>query len=312
MSHFLRTFTVSTVLAIASTMQATADTAAINDQTVTVGDQTFRYLSAGTSGTPIVLIHGWPQSADEFRPIMPDLAANHMVYAVDISGVGGSTAPGQDWSKQALAGDIKEFADALGIEDPIVAGHDIGGMVAYAYAREFADETSGVIIMDIPIPGLAPWDWVVTSPLTWHFDFHAQEGLVEQLVAGHQAEYFRYFVNLSAKYPDAISEESIATYAAAYTAPQSLSAGFELYRSFAEDTAFFLSKNEPFDMPVLVVGAETTMAQSLDMLADDLRKLGATNVETLEIVDSGHWISEEQPAATIAAIAGFAEDVSSQ
>lgn len=129
----------------------------VQDQTIRAGGQTFRYLSAGTSGPAIVLLHGWPQSADEFREIMPILARTHIVYAPDLSGIGGTTAPLQDWRKETLARDVKRFVDALQLEKPLLVGHDIGGMVAYAYARQFQNQLSGVVILDVPIPRLAPW-----------------------------------------------------------------------------------------------------------------------------------------------------------
>ena len=112
-----------------------AESTAIADRTLSLDHQTFRYLSAGTEGPPIVLLHGWPQSADEFREIIPELSERYTVYAPDLSGIGGSTAPGQDWSKEALARDIDAFIDALGLEDPLIVGHDVGGMVAYPNMR---------------------------------------------------------------------------------------------------------------------------------------------------------------------------------
>ncbi len=281
----------------------------IEDRTITVGDQTFRYLTAGTDGPPIVLLHGWPESADEFRRIMPELARDHIVYAPNLSGVGGTTAPDQDWRKEALARDIKAFADALKLEAPLLVGHDIGGMVAYAYARQFPEALGGVAILDVPIPGLAPWDNVVTSQYAWHFDFHNQVGLAEELVAGQQADYFRYFIDSVAANADAIPDADIAKYASAYGHDDQLHAGFEFYRAFNEDAAFFLSHDGPLDVPLLVVGGEYSMQATLPVMAESFAAHGVTNIATVAIAGSGHWLAEEQPDATAAAIADFAGEI---
>lgn len=277
----------------------------ISDQTVQVGDQTVRYLAAGTGGKAIVLLHGWPQSADEFRKIIPDLAENYRVYAPDLSGIGGSTAPNQRWDKAALASDVKAFADHMGLEAPLVVGHDIGGMVAYAYARLYPSELSGVAILDVPIPGLDPADAIAATPHAWHYDFHNQVGLAETLVQGRQAEYFGYFINKVSADPEAISNNEIAVYAKAYETAESLRAGFELYRAFGDDAAFFKAQDSHFAVPMLVVGAELSMGGALPVMKESFAKHGATDITTVVVKGSGHWLAEEKPAATVQAIEDF-------
>src|SRR5690606_13805273 len=110
-------------------ISSSAESTVVEDRTLSVSGQTFRYLSAGTEGPPIVLLHGWPQSADEFRDIIPYLSEHYTVYAPDLSGIGGSTAPNQDWRKETLSRDVDAFIDALGVTNPLIVGHDIGGMV---------------------------------------------------------------------------------------------------------------------------------------------------------------------------------------
>jgi pimeloyl-ACP methyl ester carboxylesterase len=278
----------------------------ISDQTVQVGEQTVRYLTAGTGGKAIVLLHGWPQSADEFKTIIPDLAEDYRVYAPDLSGIGGSTAPNQRWDKASLASDIKAFADRLGLEAPLVVGHDIGGMVAYAYARQYPDELSGVAILDVPIPGLDPADAIAASSHAWHYDFHNQVGLAETLVQGRQVEYFGYFINKVAANPEAISVDEIEVYAKAYETSESLRAGFEFYRAFDEDAVFFQAQDSRFTVPMLVVGAEFSTGGALPMMKQSFAKQGATDITTVVVKGSGHWLAEEQPAATAQAIEDFA------
>jgi len=284
----------------------------VHDQTIRAGGQTFRYLSAGTSGPAIVLLHGWPQSADEFREIMPILARTHIVYAPDLSGIGGTTAPLQDWRKETLASDVKRFVDALQLEKPLLVGHDIGGMVAYAYARQFQNQLSGVVILDVPIPGLAPWFDIKKSGYAWHFDFHKQKGLAESLVQGKQSAYFRYFINLNGANPDAVSDSEVAIYAQAYGSSGQLRAGFELYRAFDADAAFFTSQTKCFDLPMLVVGGEHSMKATLPVMAESFAAVGVKNLITVNIAGSGHWLAEEQPVATALAILTFAASIAKQ
>ncbi len=305
----LKTAAGAMLIAIAALSLPTPAAAQIVDQSIEVGSQTVRYLSSGTEGPAIILLHGWPQTADEFREIMPELAKYYSIYAPDLSGIGGSTAPSQRWDKAALASDVKAFADQLGLEDPLVVGHDIGGMVAYAYARQYPEDLAGVAILDVPVPGLAPADDIAISPYAWHYDFHKQVGLAETLVDGQQADYFSYFIGKNSANPAAVSPEEIAVYAKAYGSRDALRAGFELYRAFDEDAVFFNSRVEAFAVPTLVVGAEFSTAAVLPVMAQSFADRGVANLETLVIKDSGHWLSEEQPAATAQAIRNFADKV---
>jgi pimeloyl-ACP methyl ester carboxylesterase len=283
--------------------------ASISEHHLQVGEQKFRYLRAGSRGTPIVLLHGWPQSADQWRRVMTLLASDHIVIAPDLRGIGGTSAPTKDWRKEALARDIHAFIRSLKIESPVIAGHDIGGMVAYAYARLFPSTASGVAILDVPIPGLAPWDAIASSPHAWHFDFHAQVPLAEALVSGRQATYFRYFINRVGKHPAAISDEAVRTYAAAYGSPERLSAGFGFYRAFPADSAFFASQRDRLDLPLLLVAADNSLGAGLQALAESLRGHGAQDLRSVVVPDSGHWVAEEQPRATADALARFAAEV---
>lgn len=301
-------FAVFALASLSFLVPATAQSE-ITDRTVQVGDQTVRYLAAGTGGKAIVLLHGWPQSADEFRGIIPDLAEEYRVYAPDLSGIGGSTAPSQRWDKAALASDVKAFADHMGLANPLIVGHDIGGMVAYAYARQYPDALSGVAILDVPIPGLDPADAIAASAHAWHYDFHNQVGLAETLVEGRQADYFGYFINKVSANPEAISSDDIAVYAKAYGTPESLRAGFELYRAFDDDAVFFKAQNSYFTVPMLVVGGEFSTGGALPMMEDSFAKQGATFITTIVVKGAGHWLAEEKPAETVQAIEDFAATV---
>lgn len=285
---------------------------------IVIGDQTIHYLWAGSGPTLVLLIHGWPQSAHEWRHVIPLLSDRYTVVAPDLRGIGGSSSPSGAleagaFDKATLACDVHALVEALrpslGFVRVVVAGHDIGGMVAYAYARLYPQEVAGVAIMDIPIPGLAPWDDIKAMPMTWHFNFHMPKDLAETLVRGHQAVYFRtFFFDGLAVHPETITDEDVTEYAEAYGSPESLRAMCELYRAFPKDVAFNTARTERLDVPLLLVGGETTLAGILPTLAKSLTGVGASDVRTAVIAGSGHWLGEEQPERTAAVIADLAED----
>lgn len=293
---------------IAPAVAQTAPVSEINERTVQVGSQRVHYLQAGSGPTTIVLLHGWPQSSHEWRRIMPRLADRYTVIAPDLRGIGGTTAPSADFTKAALARDVHGLLEKLERRRVVLVGHDIGGMVAYAYARQFPRELIGLAILDVPLPGVADWATLKTNPVAWHFDFHNQKPLAEQLVAGRQFDYFRYIINSNAKNPAAIVDADVAAYATAYNKPDNLTAGFELYRAFPADEKFNASRKEPLDVPVLLVGGDGSFGPALPSLERGLRSLGVRNIRRAVIPNCGHWLPEEQPADTANEIANFAAD----
>ena len=312
----IRALAVCALSAIAVPAGAQAATpsgaSAIVDQTVTVGTRQVHYLRAGSGATTIVLLHGWPQSSHEWRRVMPLLADRFTVIAPDLPGIGGSTGPSDGASapvaafeKAALARDIHAFVATLGAGRVVLVGHDVGGMVAYAYARLYPKELAGVAILHVPVPGIQPWDLVKTLPQAWHFGFNRQEPLAEQLVAGRQTAYFRYFIDSNAADRSAISDADVAAYAEAYRTPASLHAGFGFYRAFAADETFNASHREPLDVPILIAGADHSMGSGEAQLEVGLKASGVRNVRVASIANSGHWIAEEQPAVTADLIATF-------
>lgn len=290
--------------------------AGIVDRTVQVGARQVHYLRAGSGPTTIVLLHGWPQSSYEWRRVMPLLADRFTVVAPDLPGIGGSSgpaggasAPTAAFEKAALARDLHSFVATLGARRVVLAGHDVGGMVAYAYARLYPRELAGVAILDVPLPGVAPWDAIRASGHAWHFQFHEQHPLAETLVAGRQAAYFRYFINSNAANPSAIPDADVAAFARAYESPASLHAGFGFYRAFAADGQFNRAHAEPLDVPVLLAGADRSMGSGEAEMERGLRALGVRDIRVAVIPNSGHWIAEENPQATATVIAGFAAGV---
>jgi len=282
-----------------------AHSVSIAEHVAQVGDQRVRYLESGTGDTLVLLVHGWPQTADEWRRVMPLLGNGYRVVAPDLRGIGGSRSPSRDYSKAALARDLHAFVETLGARRVVVVGHDIGGMVAYAYARLFPQQTTGVAILDVPLPGLAPWNMVAASPQAWHFDFNKQHPLAETLIAGRQRLYYRYFIDQKATNSKAVSDREVERYARAYASADQLAAGLGLYRTFDQDAAFNISHQGAMTVPMLLAGADGSMGQGIRPMAEALRASGVREVEPAIIERSGHWVAEEQPTSIARLIKQF-------
>jgi pimeloyl-ACP methyl ester carboxylesterase len=252
----------------------------------------------GGSGRAIILLHGFPQDWYVFRRIMPRLARTFTVVAVDLRGVGGSTATSSGYDAATLAEDIRQLATQLGLDRPYVAGHDNGGMVAYALARLYPEAARGVMIFDVPIPGLEPWEQVKIDPVLWHFGFHQTPNVPERLIAGHEATYFReVFFNRLAHNPKAISDADLAHYVHSYASPDKLRAGLEVYRAYPLNERFNATRRDPIDVPIVLAGGEHSMAPLNQKVARSLRDHGWRNVSVEIVANSGHQVIDEQPAA---------------
>ena len=182
-------------------------------------------------------------------------------------------------------------------------------MVTYAYARLYPNEVLGVAILDVPLPGLGSWDYLMKTEHVWHFRFHDQKPLAEDLVMGKQKNYFRYFIHSKSVNKLAIDDDAINAYAKAYKTKSSLSAGFEWYRAFPKDVTFNLAHKETLNVPVLLVGAEFSMKDALEGLKESLKTVALSNVETAVIMNSGHYIVEEKSEETSKIILDFVSKI---
>lgn len=285
-------------------------TSAITTHTLTISlddgtDQVVRFLSAGTGDQAVVLLHGWPQSSHEWRKVMALLPGDYLVIAPDLRGIGGTSAPSADSRKSTLAADIYSLAKHLGLQRPLVVGHDIGGMVAYAYARAYPEVTRGALVLEGPLPGVGPWEQMMGTPMAWHFAFNKLSPLAEDLVDGRQVTYFRHFFDKFAHNAAAMTDADIKTYVEAYGALPQLLSGFNLYRSLDDDVAANRSDDRPLDVPMLVAGAEFSAGRIAGLFADGLRTLNVSRVENTTIPDSGHWVAEENPGYVTTLIEKF-------
>jgi pimeloyl-ACP methyl ester carboxylesterase len=275
-------------------------------QTANVNGTTLHYVRGG-SGPAVFLLHGFPQDWSVYRRIMPRLARTFTVVAVDLRGIGASTPAPNAYDAATLGEDIHQLILHLALEKPYVAGHDNGGMVAYALARRHPQATRGVMILDVPIPGLEPWEQVKADPALWHFGFHQTPNAPERLIAGRETMYFReVFFNRLARNPDAISDDDLAHYVRSYASPEQLRAGLEFYRAYPENERFNVAERGPIDVPIVQAGGEHSLAPLNATVAKSLRNHGWRNVSIEVIANSGHQVIDEQPAAVAELLARYA------
>ena len=258
--------------------------------TAKVNGTTLHYVRGG-NGPAIVLIHGFPFDWYAYHQIMPRLAKKFTVIAVDLRGVGSSSATPGGYESANMAEDIRQLTQQLKLEQVYVVGHDIGGMAAYAFARLYPQATRGVMILDVPLPGIDPWEESIDGPEFWHIPFHQIPNLPEKLLAGRQADYFRYILPR-----DHFSDADVTHYAASYAGPDHLRAGLELYRAFPANGEFNASQRSAIDVPLVWAAGEKSFFGKIgSRIAKDLQAHGCRNVKSEVIKERSHWAMIEQP-----------------
>lgn len=273
--------------------------------TADVNGTTLHYVRGGT-GPAVILLHGFPQDWYEFHQVMLRLAQSFTVIAVDLRGIGGSKATRDGYDAENLAKDIHQLAQQLRLERTYMVGHDIGGIVAYAFARLYSEEIRGVMVLDVPLPGIEPWEDVKADPLLWHINFHQTPDLPEKLIAGRQTTYFRHFFALGTANDAAISDDDVVRYASAYAAPDQLRAGFEMYRAFPASEKFNAAQRSAIDVPLVLAGGDQGFGPLLPEIAEALPSRGWTDISVELIENSGHYVADEQPDAVAALIELYA------
>jgi pimeloyl-ACP methyl ester carboxylesterase len=271
------------------------------------------YVTAGTGQRTIVLLHGFPQTWWQWHHIIPSLVdQGFRVIAPDYRGAGNSWRPRDGYDKYTMARDIHRLVhDHLEIAEPVaVVGHDIGLMIAYAYAQAYRTDVSHLVVMDAPLPGTVVFDRLRSDPRVWHFAFHNARDIAEMLVAGRERFYLQSFFNARIFDPSAISDSDLDIYVSSYSAPGAMRAGFEVYRAFdqdALDNREALKQNGKLTMPVLAVGG--AISTSGDLVEEMMREV-AENVTGLRIPRSAHWVAEENPAAVLEGLFKFLQPAS--
>ncbi|HEX9521623.1 MAG TPA: alpha/beta hydrolase [Reyranella sp.] len=252
-------------------------------------------------GPAVVMLHGFGDTGDMWAPLAAALVASRTVVVPDLRGMGLSSHPARGYDKKTQGQDVARLLDRLGIDRADLVTHDIGNMVGYAFAAQHPKRVTRWVVMDAPLPGIGPWDEILKSPALWHFNFRGPD--VERLVQGRERIYLDRFWNELSATPKSIDEETRRHYAALYARPGAMHSAFEQFAAFTQDALdnkAFAAKGK-LAMPVLAIGAAQSFGTAM---ADDLRFV-AGNVTGHVIANSGHWLMEEQPAATVAAITAF-------
>ncbi|WP_210485035.1 alpha/beta fold hydrolase [Microvirga antarctica] len=259
------------------------------------------HVRIGGQGPAVVLLHGYGETGDMWAPLAAALAGDHTVIVPDLRGMGLSARPESGYDKKTQGQDVAGLLDALKIDTTDLVTHDIGNMVGYAFAAQYAQRVTRFAIMDAPLPGIGPWDEIVRSRALWHFSFQGPDA--ERLVAGRERIYLDRFWNEFSADPKTFSEASREHYAKLYAQPGAMHAGFNQFAAFeqdARDNKVFVAQG-PLRMPVLAVGGDKSFGPTMAVVM----RAAAGNVSEVVIPNSGHWLMEEQPAATIAAVVRF-------
>ena len=275
------------------------------------------YVEAGTGPRTMVLLHGYPETWHEWRHVIPVFAnAGYRVIAPDYRGAGESSKPPAGYNKRTMAADLEILLrEHLHVTTPIVLiGHDIGMMLAYAFASAFPRQVERLVLMEAPLPGTLTYDTLVASThlsnlMHWHFFFHnAGDNLAELLTEGRERQYLKSFYDRLAFNRGAITTEDLDLYATQFSSAGAMRAGFELYRAFdqdATDNREALKKNGRLKMPVLGLGG--TASFYLPIALPMLKEV-AKDVTVEPIPQCGHWIAEENPAAFTERVLAFCQD----
>jgi pimeloyl-ACP methyl ester carboxylesterase len=273
---------------------------AIVSRTAEINGVKLHYMTAG-HGTPLILLHGYAETSLMWKPIIPVLAERFTVIAPDLPGIGDSDIPTDGLDMKSAAIRIHDLAKSIGVQKAEVVGHDIGLMVAYAYAAQFPSEVTKLVLMDAFLPGVEGWEAVYNNPNIWHFRFNGPTP--EALVQGRERTYFAYFWNdLAADQTRSIPEADREAYIAAYSRPGRMHAGWAYFVSFLQAAKDFaqLSRTK-LSMPVLSIGGEKSLGEALGRQT----KLVATDVTVIVLKDTGHWVLEERPKETTEALQKF-------
>ena len=272
----------------------------ISSRTAQIDGVQLHYLTAG-HGPAVILLHGYAETSRMWKPIIPLLAERFTVIAPDLPGIGDSAIPTNGLDMNTSATRIHALVRSLGVEKARVVGHDIGLMVAYAYATQFPAETEKLAVMDAFLPGVPGWEAIYNAPNVWHFRFNGE--YPEALVKGRERTYFEYFWNVfAADKTHSIPEADRKAYTEAYSKPGRMRAAWAYFASWPQLAKDFAQVSQTkLTMPVLSIGGDKSLGNELAAQM----KLVADNVTIVVLKDTGHWILEERPKETTDALVKF-------
>jgi pimeloyl-ACP methyl ester carboxylesterase len=291
---------VALISSSASFAQSAQDKSAPQSKFADVNGVKLHYLVAG-KGDPVVLLHGFAQTSHMWRPLIAKLSDKHTVIAPDLRGFGQSSTPEGGYTKKAMAQDIHALVKSLKYDRIRLVGHDIGLMVAYAYAAQYPDEVDRIVLMEAFLPGVGEWNNVFLLRDLWHFHFFGKTPLA--LVTGRERIYLEHFWNdFAADATKSVPETDRKFYAKEYARPGHMKAGMEVFRAFPQDAVEFAGfANTKLPMPMLVLSGEKAGGSFLI----EQGKMVATNVEGVLVQDRGHWLMEEAPDQVIPKLVEF-------
>jgi pimeloyl-ACP methyl ester carboxylesterase/quercetin dioxygenase-like cupin family protein len=298
--HIPLVATLLAILALHAGVQVQPFPADFHTQEIVAGDATI-HVRVGGKGPAVVLLHGYGETGDMWTPLAVDLARDHTVIVPDLRGLGLSSKPASGYDKKTQARDVATVLDTLKVERADLVTHDIGNMVGYAFAAQYPARVTRFVIMDAPVPGIGLWEEILKNPLLWHFRFGGPD--MERLVAGRERIYLDRFWNEFSAKPERFTEASREHYAELYAMPGAMHAGFAQFAAFdqdAIDNKAFLAKGK-LTMPVLAIGGEKSFGPTMATVM----RATATDVHEGVVPDAGHWLMEEQPAATVKMIRAF-------
>jgi pimeloyl-ACP methyl ester carboxylesterase len=271
--------------------------------TANVNGVRVHYLKAGTGKMPLVMIHGFGDTSRMWIPLFEEFSKDYTIIAPDLRGLGDSSRPASGYDKKTAAVDIHELVKSLGYERIDLVGHDIGLMVAYAYAAQYPNEVEKLALLEAPIPGVGDvWEKIYNDPRLWHFHF-VDSKMSLDLVKGRERTFLTHFWDEMSANPKLFPEQDRQMYAKAYAQDGAMRAAFEYFKAFdrqdAEDNRKFAVQKLP--MPVLVITGDKSMGDVLEVQA----RMVADNVMAIKLNDTGHWLMEERPEETKAALKKF-------
>jgi len=296
--HHMRSFYFWIVTVISLGIVHAAEPITAHD--ATIDNVQLHYLTAGHGPATVILLHGFAETSRMWRPIIPTLAEKFTVIAPDLPGIGDSSIPDKIDMLEA-AKQIHDLVRSLKIDKARVVGHDIGLMVAYAYAAQFQGETEKLAVMDAFLPGVPGWEPIYNDPNTWHFRFNGE--YPQKLVKGRERTYFEYFWNvLAADKTRSIPEADRKAYTEAYAKPGRMRAAWMYFASWPQLAKDFAQLSQTkLTMPVLSIGGEKSLGNELGVQM----KLVAENPTVIVLPNTGHWILEEKPKETTEALVNF-------
>lgn len=298
-SYFCSVLILTLILSVAAVAQKKNH----ESKTASVNGVRIHYLKAGTGKMPLVLIHGFGDTSHMWIPLFDELGKDFTIIAPDMRGLGDSSRPASGYDKKTIAADIHELVKSLGYKQIYLAGHDIGLMVAYAYAAQNPSEVEKLALLDAPIPGIGEvWEKIYTTPALWHFHY-VNSPIALDLVKGRERIFLEHFWQSLSPHPETFSEADRVIYAKSYAQDGAMRAAFEMFKKFntedAADNRKFAETKLP--MPVLTIEGDKAMGGALEIQA----KLVATNVTSITFADTGHWLMEQHPAETKAELKKF-------